>query len=189
MPVGSTTVMWASFLSSFCRRFAARVPPTPPPRTTISAGIVVSPGLPDDEPAVPVLREHFDQLVPGLLDPRVDADLANQLRLLEEIGPVLLPALREPGHGRGAFDPSLRGHPVVLSDRVLAERLHRPVLKEHVHLSTHGGSTDREHGGGAQLVVGAGEQHQGKRFVHATLLPRWIERGSARPGRWGSEGP
>src|ERR1035437_1754831 len=45
-------------------RLAARVPPTPPPRTTTRAAILVR--LAHDEARIPVFRDDLDQLVLGL---------------------------------------------------------------------------------------------------------------------------
>src|SRR3954468_16426929 len=72
MPVGSTTVTWASRPSSFESRLAVSVPPTPPPRTTISAGMAGSPRPPDHEAPEPVLIGDVDELVAGLGDPGGD---------------------------------------------------------------------------------------------------------------------
>src|SRR3970040_576414 len=72
MPVGSTTVTRASRPSSFDRRLAASVPPTPPPRTTTRAGTICSPGLAHDEADEAVLFIELHHLVPGLADPGGD---------------------------------------------------------------------------------------------------------------------
>src|ERR1044072_5126266 len=75
MPVGSMTVTWALRPSALSNRLATSVPPTPPPRTTISAGIGASPRLAHDEPRVPVFGLELDQLVLCLRDPRGDVGL------------------------------------------------------------------------------------------------------------------
>src|SRR5579864_6516914 len=71
MPVGSTTVTWASRRSSLLSRLATSVPPTPPPRTTMRAGMA-SPRLADEVARVAVLVDDLDQLVLGLGHPRGD---------------------------------------------------------------------------------------------------------------------
>src|SRR5665647_2401882 len=79
-PVASTTVTLASPLAmrrlSFrATRFAVRVPPTPPPRTTTRCTGL--PGLRDDDLVVSVLRLDAHERVAGLLDPLRDVGLAS----------------------------------------------------------------------------------------------------------------
>src|SRR5450759_170202 len=61
-------------LSFRATRFAVRVPPTPPPRTTTRCTGL--PGLRDDDLVEAVLRLDAHQRVAGLLDPLRDVDLA-----------------------------------------------------------------------------------------------------------------
>src|SRR5664279_5837215 len=61
-------------LSFRATRFAVRVPPTPPPRTTTRCTGL--PGLRDDDLVVAVLRLDAHERVAGLLDPLRDIGLA-----------------------------------------------------------------------------------------------------------------
>src|SRR6266511_1697423 len=108
MPVGSTTVTCTSRFSSFDSTFAARVPPTPPPRTTTSAGIGRSPGLPDHEPPVTVRGDDLHQLVAGLGHPRRDVGGGTLVggQDLDDVADLSLPDGPDQGH-QGAR----AGHP------------------------------------------------------------------------------
>src|SRR6266508_437566 len=101
MPVGSTTVTVAFRPSSLCSRFAASVPPTPPPRTTIRAGIG-SPSLADDEPGEAVLRSDLDHLVAGLGDPGRDVGLRSLVARqdLDDVAHGALADRADQGHQR-----------------------------------------------------------------------------------------
>src|SRR6266542_5784801 len=110
MPVGSTTVTWTSRFSSCESRFAARVPPTPPPRTTTSAGIGRSPGLPDHEPPVAILLDDLHQLVAGLGHPGGDVGGRALVRRqhLDDVADLPRPDRPDQGHQRAGAGHAAR---------------------------------------------------------------------------------
>src|SRR6266508_495165 len=117
----------------------------------------------------------------------VDGDLADQLGLLEQVGPVLLAPLGRPGHGRDALRSRFGSRAVVLADLVGAERVEGPVLEQDVDLAAHGRPAHREHRRGRELVVGPREQDQGKRVVHAGLLLHGASVAPLASRYWGRE--
>ena len=86
----------------------------------------------------------------------------------EELDPVRCPwswIARAPSVARLGHDA------VILEDAVRTERVERPVLQEDVDLTPHGCRAHREHGGGVELVVRAGEQDQRERVISHVGLP------------------
>ncbi len=84
-----------------------------------------------------------------------------------------LAGLRGGVDGGPACLPRFGRQAVVGRDPIGPEGVERPVLEEDLDRPPQCGGTGREDGGGLELVVGAGEEHDRDGFVHAGVLS-WL---------------